>query len=91
MLSENISQGSRICIICKHEFKWAGVFKGEVSPKSIKDILGIEVLADISALKTGVYNNGKTSGAELEVVAKCPECKVKNKFNAVHVLNHSQN
>lgn len=90
LLSENVAQGNKKCVLCDTSFKWAGIFRGQVRPEAISSVLKVDELASVSVVKKSVYDNHKTLGADLEVIAKCPECHTNNKFNAVHVLHREE-
>ncbi|AOY76905.1 hypothetical protein [Clostridium formicaceticum] len=75
-------KGEHECFVCKNKYSWIAIVRGNHKEDIVKRSFGIEVVGKAIAYKRGVWNDGKASGAELEILVNCPECNTTNKTNS---------
>jgi len=84
-ISDDIIKGEHECFVCKTKFSWIAIVKGKHNQDTIEKVYKINVFATAVAHKWSVWNNGKASGADLEIYVDCPECNCKNKLSS-HIV-----
>lgn len=84
-INDDIIKGEHECYVCKEQFSWLAIVRGNHKEEIIKSIFNPDTIGVAIAYKSGVWDNGKASGAELEIQVRCPKCNCINKINS-HIV-----